>query len=104
MRDGLGLFWWGFRVFGRTGDFVEELGGLRAGSGGDDGEGTGIGEGVVEGSDGGSGGLSPLARAADEDAAGVGLEDLGLGWVEGELEVLCCEVVGAGWDFASIGH
>jgi hypothetical protein len=46
---------------------------------------------VVECFDGGGGGLTPLAGAADQDAVWVGLEDFGLGFVEGNWRRLAAK-------------
>jgi hypothetical protein len=51
----------------------------------------------VEGTDGGGGGLAPLAAAIDEDAAVGGIEDEGLLGVWGEGEVVACPCDGACW-------
>ena len=53
----------------------------------------------MEGLDGAGGGLTPLAGAADGDAAGGGGEDFLLLRVDGEVEGLEGEVCGGGGDF-----
>ena len=53
----------------------------------------------MEGLDGAGGGLTPLAGAADGDAAGGGGEDFLLAGIDGEMEGLEGEVGGGGWDF-----
>lgn len=67
-------------------DFAVEFAGLPEGGGEDEGESGGGMEGLVEGTDGGSCGLAPLAGAVNDDAVLRGVEDLGLCWVWGELQ------------------
>ena len=52
----------------------------------------------MESLDGAGGGLAPLARAADGDAAGGGGEDFLLAGIDGEVEGLEGEVGGGGGD------
>ena len=70
----------------KKGGFADELGALAGRGAGDEDKRAGLAERNVDGFGGADGGLAPLARAVEDDAIGVAVEDLGLEFVGDEAE------------------